>query len=56
MVFAQLLVASPFVAGFTRAAVDLLDPVVWVKLVGQGAQVETHSRYGRRALRHLTDR
>ena len=28
MVFAQLLVALPLVAGFTRAAVDLLDPDV----------------------------
>ncbi len=37
MVFAQLLVALPLVAGFTRAAVDLLDPDLVLALRADGA-------------------
>jgi tungstate transport system permease protein len=37
MVFAQLLVALPLVAGFTRAAVDLLDPDLVMALRAAGA-------------------
>jgi tungstate transport system permease protein len=37
MVLAQLLVAVPLVAGFTRAAVDLLDPDLVMALRADGA-------------------